>query len=327
MAELSLVLACSHSGFLYNDPNQWNELRAKRSLRPDVPFDSDAECVAKFARCRAGFEALRDKIESVNPDVLLVFGDDQYEMFRFDNNPAFAIFLGESYAGPKRRGERQVTGATGAGGITIEATVMNCVPLASQLLEGLIDRDFDVAFSLEMPPSARGMGHAFMRPGYYLTPGYPIPTVPIFINCYYAPQPHAARCVALGQAVRQVIEQSPLNLRVAVIGSGGLWHTPGAEGSYLDESFDRIVLGLMEEGDPEGAAAYYDAAPSDPNDGRAFARALDGGTGRQGGVGGGTGEWRNWMAAAGVAHGKRAHVLDYVPVYASPLGASFAYWE
>jgi len=46
-----------------------------------------------------------------------------------------------------------------------------------------------------------------------------------------------------------------------------------------------------------------------------------------GGVGGGAGEWRNWMAAAGAADGQSAHVLDYVPIYASPLGAGFAYWE
>lgn len=48
-------------------------------------------------------------------------------------------------------------------------------------------------------------------------------------------------------------------------------------------------------------------------------RGLHGGTGMGGGVGGGAGEWRNWMAAAGATEGLRAHVIDYVPVYASPL--------
>ena len=37
----------------------------------------------------------------------------------------------------------------------------------------------------------------------------------------------------------------PADLRVLVIGSGGLWHTPGAPGSYLDEDFDRQLLGFL----------------------------------------------------------------------------------
>lgn len=326
MAEISLVLACSHSGFLYAPPETWNETRARRSLRADVPLDSAAENVAKFGRCMAAFQALKAKLDAARPDVLVVFGDDQYEMFQFDNCPAFGIYLGETFAGQKKQEQPQPLGATGAGGVAIDATVKNCVPLATQLLEGLMERDFDLAFTMEMPALARGMGHAFMRPGYYLTPGYPIPTIPIFINCYYAPQPRATRCFALGRSVREVIERSPLDLKVAVIGSGGLWHTPGAEGSYLDEAFDRTILSAMQAGDGRAAAAYYDGR-GEPADGRAFARALDGGTGMRGGVGGGAGEWRNWMAAAGVADGLRAHVIDYVPVYASPLGAGFAYWE
>ncbi len=40
----------------------------------------------------------------------------------------------------------------------------------------------------------------------------------------------------------------------------------------------------------------------------------------------GTREICNWIAAAGVAEGHAATVVDYVPVYVSPLGAGFAYW-
>ena len=84
----------------------------------------------------------------------------------------------------------------------------------------------------------------------------------------------------------------------------------------------------MQAGDGRGAATYFDsqarsAEQRDPGD----ARGQHGGTGMRGGIGGGAGEWRNWMAAAGVAEGLRAYVIDYVPIYASPVGASFAYWE
>ena len=54
---------------------------------------------------------------------------------------------------------------------------------------------------------------------------------------------------------------------------------------------------------------------------------VDGGTGMYTGIGSGTGETRNWVAAAGAAAGKPGVVVDYVPVYASPCGMGFAYWE
>ena len=40
MAKVPLVLACSHSPFLYTPPEHWNQIRAKRPLREDVPHDS-----------------------------------------------------------------------------------------------------------------------------------------------------------------------------------------------------------------------------------------------------------------------------------------------
>ena len=45
-----------------------------------------------------------------------------------------------------------------------------------------------------------------------------------------------------------------------------------------------------------------------------------------GGPQGGTRETCNWIAAAAVADGRPATLVDYVPVYASPIGAGFAYW-
>ncbi|HEY3115502.1 MAG TPA: hypothetical protein VGK54_02055, partial [Chloroflexota bacterium] len=254
MAEVSLVLACSHSGFLYSDPAQWHETRARRSQRANVPVDSVEENLAKFERCMQAFATLKSKLEAARPDVLLVFGDDQDELFHFDNLPAFGLYLGDEFSAPPRRGDGAPQGATGAGGIHIDARVKGCPPLARELLEGLMNGGFDLAFSTEMPEGARGMGHAFLRPGYYLTPGYPIPMIPCFINCYYAPQPRAERCFELGRAVRQIIDDSELDMRVAVIGSGGLWHTPGAPESYLDEQFDRTILQALETGKGRAAA-------------------------------------------------------------------------
>jgi aromatic ring-opening dioxygenase catalytic subunit (LigB family) len=187
---------------------------------------------------------------------------------------------------------------------------------------------FDLSFSLELPRPEDGIGHAFMRPSFYLAPEYDIPTVPFFVNCYFGPQPTARRCVQLGRAVRRCIDALPHDLRVAVIGSGGLWHTPNMPNSTLDSHFDTAILEGLKRGDPNAMAAYFDSrGPSvDPADSSSLDRA-SGGSGMVLGLGGGTGETRNWIVTAAVVEGLAGTVVDYVPVHASPVGLAFAYWN
>jgi hypothetical protein len=75
-------------------------------------------------------------------------------------------------------------------------------------------------------------------------------------------------------------------------------------------------------------AATFDAYPIvyDPADERSVKDA-SGGTGIVAGLGSGTGETRNWIAAAATVDGMPGTVVDYVPVYASPVGIAFAYWQ
>ncbi len=55
-------------------------------------------------------------------------------------------------------------------------------------------------------------------------------------------------------------------------------------------------------------------------------QSFSGGTRSPGGIGSGAGETRNWIMAAAVAD-RPGVLVDYVPVYASPCGMGFAYWE
>jgi hypothetical protein len=150
----------------------------------------------------------------------------------------------------------------------------------------------------------------------------------LFVNCYYGPQPTARRCYDLGRAVRAAIERIPLDLNVAILASGGLWHLPNVPGSWLDEDFDANILKGIASGDARATAAYFDGVvpPYDESDPQSVDRA-SGGTGVVLGWGGGTGETRTWIAASAVADGIPGTVVDYVPVYASPIGAAFAYWD
>ena len=314
MAKVSLVLSCSHSPFLYTPPEQWNDIRVRRPVREDVPHDSLEINQKKFAQCMKAFSILKEKLDSVRPDVLLIFGDDQYELFNFSNLPALGIYLGAEFEGYRTRSTSGPT-VPGAPRVKSPKTPENWVKLkghpelSKELLSGLMTKGFDLAFSQELPNKEAGMGHAFMRPAHYVTPNYQVPIIPIFVNCYYPPQPTAKRCYQLGKAIRELIEESPLDLNVAALGSGGLWHTPGAKDAYLNEEFDQGSLEAVKSGDAKKFAEYFD-------------------NGRPpGGTVGGTGETRNWIAAAGVADGTPGKVVDYVPVYASPCGMGFAYWE
>jgi len=271
---------------------------------------------------------LRQKMAEVKPDVIIVFGDDQLECFDFKNYPAFAIHVGEEFVGATSAADQAYMG-TQRGGEDHPLQPMKGHPaLAMALLTGLMRRGFDPAFMMDVP-TEEGLGHAIMRPAESLT-DYSIPIVSVLVNCYYAPQVTGQRCYELGKAVRQVIDEYPADLRVAVVGSGGLWHTPGMHNAYLDEDFDLTGIRHMQAGNAAAWAEHFDTyhiAEDDSSQIIAPKGSKSTGMPGPGGPQGGTRETCNWIIAAAVADGAGATLVDYVPVYASPIGAGFAYWE
>ena len=344
MAKLVGVFNTAHTPFCYMPPESWNDIRATRPIRPDVPLDDVETSKQKFERIQDAFATLRAKLAEARPDAIIVFGDDQYECFDFNNFPSFAVYVGEEFEGAvstpeallhdafdsvgRKREGVELKGAQAEPSGPRRARLAGHPKVGTALLTGLMQRGFDPAFCMDMPKPESGVGHAFMRPAETLT-DMQTPIVPVLLNCYYAPQPTGRRCYELGKAVREVIEEHPSDLRVAVIGSGGLWHTPGARHAYLDEEFDRAVLGHMQAGDIEGMAAHFDAyrAP-DGDESQASRGRGPASTGMPsfGGPQGGTREVCNWIAASAVADGRPGKLVDYVPVYASPIGCGFAYW-
>ena len=335
MAQVVLVAACSHSPYLFDTPDTWTASRERRKLRDDVPWDSAEMNEAKFKRCMNAFATLREKLSAARPDVLLVFGDDQYEQFRFTNFPAFAVCLGDAFEGTA---PPIFSGGLMRKGWPEDSTehrirARGNPELGKYLTMGLMRHGFDPAFCVDLPNKDQGLGHAFTHPSYYIDPDYRVPILPFFINCYYPPQPTGQRCNELGRAVRQLIEEAPLDLRVAVLGSGGLWHTPLWPDAYLDEAFDQAVLAAVRAGDARRMAEVLDQArwehplTAPPNLPPILVDMVLGVTGMSGGLASGSGEVRNWIAAAAVADGTSGTVVDYVPVYASPCGMGFAYWD
>ncbi len=331
MAKVVGVFNTVHSPFCFMAPEHWNEVRANRSLREDVPMDDLATNQQKYQRIQDAFGVLKEKLYSTEPDVIVMFGDDQLEAFDFTNFPAFAVYVGDEYDGPLPSRDASQTGTmrakNGEAAPPTRAHMRAKSDLGVGLLTGLMERGFDPAFSMDMPKPEKGMGHAFMRPAAAIT-DLKTPLLPVFVNCYFAPQPTAQRCLEFGVAVRESIEAMDSNLNVAVVGSGGLWHTPGAKDAYLDEDFDHLILSHLESGDAKGMAEAFDSYQIPEGDSSQYigerARQATGMPGF-GGPQGGTREICNWVAAAGAAAGSRSTIIDYVPVFASPVGAGFSY--
>jgi len=331
MARVVGVFNTAHSPFLYMPPERWNEVRASRALREDVPLDDLETNKKKKERIEAAFATLRAKLAELAPDAVVIFGDDQYECFDFSNFPAFAVYVGEDFEGALSARDLQFGRPAGNGERPEfpRAKLKGHPELGVSILTGVMKRGFDPAFCMDMPKPERGVGHAFLRPAESVT-DLQTPVIPVLINCYYAPQPTAMRCYEFGRAVRQAIEEHPGNQRVVVLGSGGLWHTPGEKDAYLNEEFDRTILKHLEVGDARGMAEYFDGyeipsgeSSQDISQRRRQATGMPGFGGPQGG----TREICNWIAAAGVADGSRSTVIDYIPIYSSPIGVAWSYCD
>lgn len=323
MAKLVGVFNMSHTPFCYIPGELWNERRAGRNIREDVSWDSLEGNIAKFQRIQKGFATLKERLAAVSPDAVIVFGDDQAECFDFNNHPTFAVYVGEEFEG--FLAPRDLNVANRDPTVRARARRRGHPEVAISILKGLMQRKFDPAFCLDMPKPDIGLGHAIMRPAESII-SEDTPIVAVLLNCYYAPQVTGARSYELGRAVREIIDELPRDLRIAVVGSGGLWHSQGNGSAYLDEEFDNEVLRHVGAGDARQLATYFDAFEVPGGHPMVRTRSATG-MPSPGGPFGGTRETCNWIAATAVGEGKPGTIVDYVPVYASPIGVAFSYTE
>lgn len=327
MAKLIGTFYHSHGGTTSMPGELWSHRRSSRPIRSDVPFEDDETNIKKAARTHEGFRVLREKIAKLKPDVLVVFSDDQLECFDFNNYPAFAVFVGPEFKkSPRSRMEGPLAGRHAEPG----ASFKGHPELATAILTGIMKRGFDPAFCVDMPKPDRGIASGIIRSAEELT-DWQTPIVPIMLNLYFAPQPTAHRCYQLGRAVREVIDEYPADLRVGVIGSGGLWHTPNQEGAWLNEEFDHTMLDHLKDGDARGMADYFESYIVPPDDTsqdiKTVRRNVTGMPSVGNGPQFGSRETCAWICTAAVSEGRPTTIVDYINAYASPVGNAFAYCD
>jgi protocatechuate 4,5-dioxygenase, beta chain len=121
-------------------------------------------------------------------------------------------------------------------------------------VEKLVDDGFDLTVCQELD-----VDHGLTVPLSIFCPepgdAWPCAVVPVLVNVIQYPQPTAARCYALGQAIGRAIASYPDDLKVAVFGTGGMSHQlSGSRAGYINPTFDHMYLQAIQT-DPEKLAA------------------------------------------------------------------------
>jgi hypothetical protein len=331
MARIVIGIGTSHSPLLPLTAEEWLERAAddRRNTRlnlSDGRFVTYAELetavqgryaneatLENFARqwqqCQQALDRLGAELEAARPDVVIVVGDDQEELFRRTNIPAIAVYYGaeivtrplESMDVPRWL----VASGVGRGyGMDMPRRHPGAPAFGGYLIEQLTAAGFDLgAVSAFNNPTEEGLGHAYGFVIQRLLGGRPIPLIPVLLNTYYPPNtPSPARCYQLGQALRQAIERSADDLRVAIVASGGLSHF------VCDEELDRRVLAALHAGDAQVLRNIPRAA-----------------------LNAGSSEIANWVTVAGVMETRACKWSEYVPVRRTPagtgIGLAFLVWQ
>ena len=186
----------------------------------------------------AGFEPAREWLAELAPDVAIVVYNDHASAFSLELTPTFTLGLADRFRpADQGYGRRKVP------------DVIGHPDLAIHLLERLVADEFDMAQALEMD-----VDHGLTVPLSVLcgTPdAWPFPVIPLAVNVIKYPQPTAHRCLRLGAAIARAVSGYPEDLRVLVIGTGGMSHQlQGERAGLWNPEFDRAFLDNL-TADPE----------------------------------------------------------------------------
>ena len=281
---------------------------AEENGAPYGDIATEAKFLEIEAASQTALDRVADRLAAVAPDVVVIIGDDQAELFSHANMPAMSIFYGEEILTHEKHLTPQTPGWIGTVMKGYAMDEVHSFPgqaqFALELIRGLIDEDVDIAAAAKVEdPLKAGFGHAYGFIIERLFQGRAIPVVPVLLNTYYPPNaPTARRCYDIGVKLARIIERSPSDLRVAVAASGGLSHF------VVDEKLDHKVLKAIREKDAQTL------------------RGLS-----RGELNSGSSEILNWVMAAGMSEHLTNDWSEYFPAYRTPAGTgtgiAFATWS
>jgi hypothetical protein len=287
-----LGIGCTHRPVMLRPDDAWTSMMKASLDDPDMPDDmkNPANWPAKLREelgndwgaatasryrevYRQHFAEARRALDEFKPDVIVMWGDDQYENFKEDIVPPFAVLAyddQEVQPWAQRRSpwnpwnepadkSFRVRGHRDAG---------------KYLATGLIEAGVDIGYSYK--PLHHPMGHAFLNTVLLLDDerrGFDYPIVQFSVNCYGRrvnaarglrlplamkddisnldpPGPNPHRCMQIGAATARVMTQSPW--RVALMASSSWSHSFLTEKNWQlwpDVAADRKLYDALERGE------------------------------------------------------------------------------
>ena len=154
---------------------------------------------------------VREWLKELKPDIAIMVYNDHGADFFFDKYPTFAVGCADSYAiADEGFGTRPLPAIPGD------------LAFSQHLCRSLVYNEFDITVCQEMR-----VEHGFLVPMHLCFDhgeSWPVASVPIAVNVLQHPLPTARRCYKLGQAIRHAVESYERDVRVAIIGTGGMSH-------------------------------------------------------------------------------------------------------
>jgi protocatechuate 4,5-dioxygenase beta chain len=177
-----------------------------------------------------GYEPVREWMRHADPDVAIIVYNDHASAFSLELIPTFAIGVADSFQpADEGYGPRKVP------------VVEGHPELAWHLAESLIFDEFDMTMVNEMP-----VDHGLTVPLSIICgqPSFwPCKVIPLAVNVIQYPSPTGNRCYQLGKAIRKAVEAFPQDIKVAVIGTGGMSHQlQGERAGLVNPDFDIAFL-------------------------------------------------------------------------------------
>jgi protocatechuate 4,5-dioxygenase beta chain len=190
-----------------------------------------------------GYGGAHKWLDEVKPDVAVMVFNDHGLNFFLDNLPTFAVG-----AAPEYRTEDE------GWGLPTFPPYQGYPEFSWHIIESLVGDEFDIATCQEM-----AVDHAFINPMRLFWPDQnppPIRTVPVHVNTVQHPMPSPARCFKLGKALGKAIDSFPEELKVVVIGTGGMSHQlDGKRAGHINKEFDLMCMEKLVN-DPEALTGY-----------------------------------------------------------------------
>ena len=341
MAKIVLGIGCAHTPQLHTPADKW-DIRAVRDTQDGVPLWYKGERMKyaeliehrkaqnldeqtgmatreeRLTKSYAAIDQLSELFAETRPDVAIIFGNDQGEMFLDDIRPAFTIMGCAEFENLPRTADQIDRLPPGihladVGHLPDKGTLTfpGHPELATYLTTSAIEAGFDISYSARQhradPDRAHlsGMAHAYGFIYKQIFRDNVTPHVPIDTNTFFPPnQPAAARCYALGKTIGKAISSWDEDLRVALIATGGLSHF------VVDEDFDRDIMNAMESNNFKYLLSFHEG----------YYQA-------------GSSEIKSWIAMGGALQksGLQGKIVDYHALYRTPGGtgssAAFMYWQ